>query len=302
MSEEKAVLALAVTMLLAAALAACAAPTVEPGVSPTAVSHGNEIGGYVELADALRGTGAPVAAVREVVQPFFGVPGQVIAVNGAQIQVFEYADEPARQADSDVISPDGYSIGTSNVTWIDQPNFWIKGRLIVLYVGSDQPTLALLSGILGEPITSGDQATVYAEVIRQLYTVDHTFDERPNFPILHLVRVTDDGVGDQSAPHSQARNLSASAQSAIAYALEDLPAEIVWVDTDDEVPRSDDGAVKDGGAIITLGNIHLQQDGSALVSASLYVAPLAATGKTYVLKKVDGHWQVTGDMGVQWIS
>ncbi len=110
------------------------------------------------------------------------------------------------------------------------------------------------------------------------------------------------GVGAQSPPHSQAHRLSASAQSGIAYALEDLPAEIVWVETDDDVPRSDDVTMKDGGAIITLGNIHLQQDGSALVSASLYVAPLATTGKTYVLKKVDGHWRATGDTGVQWIS
>ncbi len=243
-----------------------------------------------------------VAAVQEVALPLFAVPGQVIAVNGAQIQVFEYADEPGRQADSDVISRDGHSIGTSNIAWIDQPNFWMKGRLIVLYVGSDRPILALLSGILVEPITSRDQATVYAEVIRQLYTVDYTSDKRPNFPILHLVRITDDGLGHQSAPHSQAHNLSASAQSAIAYALEDLPAEIVWVDTDDQVPRSDDGTMKDGGAIITLGNIHPEEDGAALVSTSLYVAPLAATGKTYVLKKVDDHWQVTGDTGVQWIS
>lgn len=302
MSEGRAVSALAVTMLLAVALAACTAPTVEPEISPTAMSRGKEIGGYVELIDALRGTGAAVAPVQEVVQPFFAVPGQVIAVNGAEIQVFEYPDEAARQVDSDVISPDGYSIGTSSVGWIDQPHFWIKGRLIVLYVGSDQPTLALLTGILREAITSGDQAAVYTEVIRQLYTVDHTFDQRPNFPILYLVRITDDGVGDKSAPHSQADHLSASAQAAMAHALQDLPTEIVWVDTDEEVPCSDDGTVKGGGAIITLGNIHLQEDGSTLVSASLYGAPVAGTGKTYVLEKVNGHWQVAGDTGAQWIS
>ena len=60
--------------------------------------------------------------------------------------------------------------------------------------------------------------------------------------------------------------------------------------------------VAGGGAIITLGNIHLQEDGPALVSAQLYFAMLGATGKTYTLEKVDGSWQISGDTGVQWMS
>ena len=153
-------------------------------------------------------------------------------------------------------------------------------------------------------ISEVDQAAVYAAVIRQLYTVDHTFgDQPPNFPVVYLVRGTDDGVGDPNAPRTGTHVLQDSTQTAITAALVDLPAEFRWVEDADNVPReAQTGAVADGGAIITLGNVHLQEDGSALVSAQLYFAMLGATGKTYVLEQVDGVWQVTGDTGVQWMS
>jgi hypothetical protein len=61
-------------------------------------------------------------------------------------------------------------------------------------------------------------------------------------------------------------------------------------------------SVLDGGAVMTLGNIHLQEDGSVLVSASVYFGRLAAGGRTYVVEQVKDMWQVTGDTGAQWIS
>jgi hypothetical protein len=129
-------------------------PEKELSATPNAVSHENEIGSYTELVDALSATGATVEPAEEVEQAFFGVKGQKIKVNGAEIQVFEYTDEAARKADSDQISVDGTNIGTSMITWVDQPNFWAKGRIISLYVGKDAPTIDLLSGVMGEPITT----------------------------------------------------------------------------------------------------------------------------------------------------
>jgi ABC-2 type transport system permease protein len=152
--------------------------------------------------------------------------------------------------------------------------------------------------------TEGDQAAIYAAVVRQLYTVDHTFgDQAPNFPIVYLVRTTDDGVGDPDAPRAEPHELAESTQADIIDALQDLPAKFIWVDGDDEVPvEQNTGSVAGGGAIFTLGNVHFQEDGSALVSARLFFAMLGAMGKTYVLEQVDGIWQVTGDTGVQWMS
>ena len=152
-------------------------------------------------------------------------------------------------------------------------------------------------------IAKDDQAAIYAAVVRQMYTVDHTFDEPPNFPVVYLVRTTDDSVGDPGALRTAPRVLLEAVQTAVVDALADLPAEFRWVDDADEVPRDkENGAVAGGGAIFTLGNIHIQKDGTSLVSASLYFAMLGAGGRTYVLEQVDGIWQVTGDTGVQWIS
>jgi hypothetical protein len=118
------------------------------------VSHGNEIGGYVALVDALRGAGAEVEPVEEIQQPFFDANGQVIKVNDADVQVFEFANEADRKAASDQITPDGSSTGTTMITWVDQPNFWAKGQVIALYVGKDAATIDLLTSVLGKPITS----------------------------------------------------------------------------------------------------------------------------------------------------
>jgi ABC-2 type transport system permease protein len=153
-------------------------------------------------------------------------------------------------------------------------------------------------------LIEGDQVAIYAAVVRQLLTVDHTFgDEPPNFPVIYLVRSTDDGVGDPGVPQAEPRVLPESVQSAMVAALDDSSAEFLWVDDADDVPRNEDtSAVAGGGAIITLGSIHFQEDGSVLISAKLYFSMLGATGKTYVLQQLDGIWQVTGDTGVQWIS
>ncbi len=149
-----------------------------------------------------------------------------------------------------------------------------------------------------------EQATIYAAVVRQLYTVDHTFgDNAPNFPVIYLVRTTDDSVGDPNAGRKEPHALPDSIQAGVVNALDDLPAEFVWVGDADEVPRDEQThAVAGNGAIITLGNIHSQEDGKAQVSAQLFFSMLGATGKTYILELLDGEWQVTGDTGVQWMS
>jgi hypothetical protein len=56
------------------------------------------------------------------------------------------------------------------------------------------------------------------------------------------------------------------------------------------------------GVIITLGNVHFQEDGSALISASIYIANMAVGGLTYVTERIDGTWQIVGDTGVRWMA
>jgi ABC-type transport system involved in multi-copper enzyme maturation permease subunit len=153
-------------------------------------------------------------------------------------------------------------------------------------------------------LSEDDPSAVYAAVVRQLYTVDHTFGPNPpNFPVVYLVRTTDDSVGDPNAPRTEPQTIPDSTQADIVAMLDDLPAEFVWVSSADEVPReAQTDTVRGGGAIITLGNVHAEEDGKALVSAQLFFSMLGATAKTYVLEQLDGEWRVTGDTGFQWMS
>src|SRR5512133_2725013 len=82
----------------------------------------NEIGGSSQnsavedkagLIAALEAAGAKVESGDPIEQPFFSVPGETLKVNGADIQVFEYASAEAMGTEASQVSQDGSSIGTS---------------------------------------------------------------------------------------------------------------------------------------------------------------------------------------------
>ena len=101
------------------------------------------------LVDALRTSGASVEEAGSLMQPFLSVTGQVIRVNGADLQVYEYPSEQAAASDAAMIAPDGSSTTTTMITWIEPPHFHRSGRLLVLYLGSDTAMLDLLTNLLG---------------------------------------------------------------------------------------------------------------------------------------------------------
>ena len=149
---------LATVLLRALAIGGCtsAAPTpTQPSPSPTVTippgtaSHGNPIGGHVEFVDALRAAGASVEPSEPVTQAFFTPEGNILKVNGEDVQVFEYESEEAMESEAAQVAPDGGSIGTTRVTWVGTPHFYKAGRIIVLYVGSDPAVLDLLDQVLG---------------------------------------------------------------------------------------------------------------------------------------------------------
>ena len=101
------------------------------------------------LVAALQASGATVESGEPVSQAFFSPEGSIIKVNGADVQVFEYESVEAMESEASQVAPDGGSIGTSMVTWMDTPHFYKAGRIIVLYVGSDESVLGLLENVLG---------------------------------------------------------------------------------------------------------------------------------------------------------
>lgn len=141
------------SMLMFAILFAACAPQAQatdvPDAGPT-TSHGGPVEDYVSLVDALRASNATVEPGDSVEQAFFSVTGQIIKVNGADAQVFEYESKEAMEAEAALVAPDGGSVGTSMMMWMATPHFFKSGRALVLYVGDDAATLDLLKSVLGE--------------------------------------------------------------------------------------------------------------------------------------------------------
>jgi hypothetical protein len=103
----------------------------------------------VSLVDNLGATGATVEPVTELTQAFFSPVGDVIMVNGAVVQAFEYRDAEAAQAEAPLVADDDGSIGTTSVTWVEAPHLYRYERLMVLHVGEDNAVTALLESGLG---------------------------------------------------------------------------------------------------------------------------------------------------------
>src|SRR3972149_7888303 len=78
---------------------------------------------YPSLIKSLRASGAGATAVGEVDQPFFSITGMMIKVYGEDVQVFQYANVAAADAEAVPISRDGTTVGTRKIYWIGSPPF-----------------------------------------------------------------------------------------------------------------------------------------------------------------------------------
>jgi hypothetical protein len=150
--------------------------------------------------------------------------------------------------------------------------------------------------------TNADQADIYAAVVRQIVETDDTFGGTLEKPIVYILSQTDDAAGDPALATPESEMLTPEVQEEITAALSDLPSTIIWIDSRDMLQFDENGRIADGGVLITLGNIHRQESGEAHVAGSIYVASLAAGGKTYILENQNGTWAITGTTGVEWIS
>ena len=152
-------------------------------------------------------------------------------------------------------------------------------------------------------LSIANQAAIYAAVVRQIYQHDDTFGGGLQPPLLFLMQTTDDSLGDPNLPQAEPATIPDAVQRRVTRALDDLPAEVTWIEDTDQIPLEETtGDAVGQGALIILGNLHLQEDGSVHVSGSIYVASLAAGGRTYVVEKVGRTWRVTGHTGSVWMS
>jgi hypothetical protein len=128
-------------------------PTATPESAPTdPVAEADKVSG---LAGLLRSAGYTVEPAGQVQQPFFSVGGQVLVVDGEEVQLFTYPDAAAAAAEAAQIAPGAGSVGTTMLSWVATPHFFSQDRTIALYVGEKQSVIAALEGVFGPAIAEG---------------------------------------------------------------------------------------------------------------------------------------------------
>lgn len=128
-------------------IAASAVPS-----APTSTAQSDPVTDQASLLKALQTAGATVAVNGQVQQSFLQVPGTQVTVEGQDVQVFEYRDTAAAQAEATKLADVLAGKGTTMVSWVAAPHAYQAGRLLALYIGDDSATLQRLQQVLGAPI------------------------------------------------------------------------------------------------------------------------------------------------------
>lgn len=134
-------------------VAGCSRTVIARNESPTPESVTS--GGIATWMDALAAAGMSVTQKGEITQPFFTVPGQVIAVNGGEVQLYIYGNEATAKSEAGLVSADGGTIGTSAMMWMATPHFYHSADAIALYLGDDAATLTALQEVFGAQFAGG---------------------------------------------------------------------------------------------------------------------------------------------------
>ena len=120
-----------------------------------ACSSGSDIepaDSYVSLSAALDAAGMKVGEQIEnnfLFAGLFSVPGIEMTASGQDILAFEFStvEEAAEQAA--LVSPDGYGIGLKYINWSDNPQYFLNGKMIVVYDGSQSLVTNTLTSAMG---------------------------------------------------------------------------------------------------------------------------------------------------------
>lgn len=137
--------AFAVALLL---VAGGSHPVAAGPATPPAWAAGSSFAADMHTADeaaaGLRADGLTVELTgRQIRQPFFAVPGEILRVNGQELQLYVYPDVWDRFQDAR-ISPDGSRIKQWTVSWAAPAHVAVKGNLLALFVSDDQALAATI--------------------------------------------------------------------------------------------------------------------------------------------------------------
>ena len=109
---------------------------------------------HASFVDALKREGYIVDVAGEVEQPFLSVKGTMLRLRGAslsqpaEVQSYNYESASAAKSEASKIGPDGNPKG-SQIFWVEPPHFYIRERVLVVYVGSEPQVTGLLTRLFG---------------------------------------------------------------------------------------------------------------------------------------------------------
>ena len=148
------------------------------------------------------------------------------------------------------------------------------------------------------PAGTDDLAQIYAAAIPEIHAYARSTS------LVYLVTTTED-LACCDAPVAPSQKIPTELQEAITAELAGEPYELIWIESFDDAPKgpikpdSEDGWIiaEGDGMVITLGNIHPQEDGSVQLSFFMTCADVCGAGKTLVLNQQYNNWHVTGSVG-----
>lgn len=118
--------------------------------------------------EEIKKTGMNVSFERDLKFFYFPVPGKIYYFGNTgveKVNFFEFASEKEQLEISESMSGQGFNIGTLEpLTWVSDPHFFRKGKLIVKYIGKDLSIIAVLDKVIGKqfsgtPYTLPDKDT-----------------------------------------------------------------------------------------------------------------------------------------------
>ncbi len=119
------------------------------GCSGSSVPAGPVIDTTDQLIAALQDAGREVKETAMLAALGELLGGQVFFLDGSRLEVFEYPNAEARQAAAESLTNSDAGAAASAEAFVA----WGRGRIIVVYRGSEGGAIALLSGLLGDPLT-----------------------------------------------------------------------------------------------------------------------------------------------------
>ncbi len=150
---------MAIGMALLTLLVACG-PSSSDGDSPNQDTPTETVERPFDLMTALIDQGIAVGLGGDASQPFFSVAGQTFMVHDEPVQVFTYDSPAAARAEASLVDATGFTVGTTSISWIAPPHFYLKETLLVLYVGSNGPAIDLLETVMGPQFAGADASTI----------------------------------------------------------------------------------------------------------------------------------------------